>query len=99
VFKDDEVTVVQPEPLINLNTLPLPIQLASFTATVANGSRMRLDGRTISEVNNCGFYVEWRRQNDSSFVEIPNSFIPGHDTTNEPHDHTFTDNKPGFFTS
>jgi len=77
------------------NTGALPVQISSFTAMVVSGSRVRLDWRTISEVNNYGFFVERKRNDDSTFVEIPNSFIPGHGTTNEPHGYTFTDQSPG----
>jgi hypothetical protein len=71
----------------------LPVQLSRFVAAVVNQRHVRLDWTTISEVNNYGFSVERRR--DSSFTEIPNSFVPGHGTTNERHDYTFTDESPG----
>jgi hypothetical protein len=70
---------------------PLPVQLASFTARVVNNSSVRLDWRTLSEINNYGFFVERKRESDAAFVEVPNSFTPGHGTTNEPHDYSFTD--------
>lgn len=71
---------------------PLPIQLASFTGTVAGGGTVRLDWMTISEVNNYGFYVQRRRIGAMSWEEIHNSFIAGHGTTNVPQRYTFTDN-------
>jgi hypothetical protein len=49
-----------------------------------------LDWRTLSETNNYGFFVQRRRQTDSTFTEI-SSLIPGYGTTNEPHDYTWTD--------
>ncbi len=73
----------------------LPVQLSRFIATVVNQRQVRLDWTTISEINNYGFFVERKRGNDSLFTEIPNSFIPGHGTTNETHNYTFTDQSPG----
>lgn len=70
---------------------PLPIQLASFTATIIQQRHVRLDWRTLSEVNNYGFYVQRKQGSDSVFFEIPNSFVPGHGTTNEPHDYSYVD--------
>jgi photosystem II stability/assembly factor-like uncharacterized protein len=68
----------------------LPIVLASFTARHLGGTRVRLDWRTLSETNNYGFFVQRRRQTDSTFTEI-SSLIPGYGTTNEPHDYSWTD--------
>jgi hypothetical protein len=72
----------------NLNSLP--VQLASFTGTFVNGS-VRLNWRTISEINNYGFYVQRRSVGVLEWWTVDNSFVPGHGTTNEPHDYTFTD--------
>jgi hypothetical protein len=71
----------------------LPIQLASFTGRWLQSHGIRLDWRTISEVNNYGFFVQ-RRIGGSvdEWIEVSGSFIAGHGTTNEPHDYTFTDN-------
>jgi hypothetical protein len=68
----------------------LPIQLASFTATVVNGNDVRLDWRTLSEINNFGFFVQRRLQTVQTYEEIPNSFVAGNGTTNIPHDYSFT---------
>jgi photosystem II stability/assembly factor-like uncharacterized protein len=70
---------------------PLPIQLASFTGTVANGNDVILEWMTISEVNNYGFFVQRRVHNMPVFGEIPNVFIPGHGTTIEPQFYSWTD--------
>ncbi|MBX2991734.1 MAG: T9SS type A sorting domain-containing protein [Bacteroidetes bacterium] len=69
----------------------LPVQLASFTGAVVAGNNVRLDWRTISEVNNYGFYVQRRNMGATEWTEIPGSFVPGHGTTNEPRDYTYTD--------
>jgi hypothetical protein len=70
---------------------PLPIQLASFTGNRVSTNSVRLNWRTISEVNNYGFYVQ-KRIGSAEFTEIANSFINGHGTTNEPQNYSFTDN-------
>ncbi|MCZ6776020.1 MAG: T9SS type A sorting domain-containing protein [Ignavibacteria bacterium] len=71
---------------------PVPVQISSFTGTYINANSVQLDWATISEVNNYGFFVERRRANDNTFVELANSFIPGHGTTLIPHHYTYTDN-------
>jgi len=73
-----------------LSITVLPIQLASFTATVVNGNDVRLDWRTLSEINNFGFFVQRRLQTVQTYEEIPNSFVAGNGTTNIPHDYSFT---------
>jgi hypothetical protein len=70
---------------------PLPVQLVSFTGTQVSSSVIRLNWRTISEVNNYGFYVQRRANSTEQWFEIPNSFVAGHGTTNEPHDYSYTD--------
>lgn len=73
-----------------LLTAALPVQLASFTGTpVQNG--VRLDWRTISEVNNYGFYVHRKRMEEMEWHELPNSFVAGRGTTGEPQNYSFTD--------
>ena len=69
----------------------LPIQLASFTATLVDQHHVRLDWTTVSEVNNFGFEVQRRTQSDSIFLSLPNLLIPGHGTTNEPHSYFAVD--------
>ncbi|MBX2991735.1 MAG: T9SS type A sorting domain-containing protein [Bacteroidetes bacterium] len=69
----------------------LPVQLASFTGAVVNNNNVRLDWRTFSEVNNYGFYVQRRNMGATEWAEIPGSFVPGHGTTNEPRNYTYTD--------
>lgn len=74
--------------LSNIATgIALDVELASFYA-IANKREVQLFWRTISEDNNLGFEVE-RRLENTSFEKI--AFIPGHGTTNQPHDYSFTD--------
>jgi hypothetical protein len=71
---------------------PLPIQLASFTASVLSASSVRLDWITLSETNNYGFEVQKSVEAMTGYATIPNVFIPGHGTTTEPQTYTYTDN-------
>ena len=74
----------------------VPITLSSFTATV-QGSRVRLDWRTISEIANWGFHVQRSSAETTGFTNV-SPLIPGHGTTNEPHNYTWTDSAPGLGT-
>ncbi len=69
----------------------LPVQLSIFTGNVTPQNQIRLQWTTVSEVNNYGFYVERKQGSESQFIEVPNSFIAGHGTTNQPQNYTFTD--------
>ncbi len=70
---------------------PLPIQLSSFSGVILPNNQTRLDWRTTSEINNFGFYVQRKTQSEAQFVELPNSFVAGHGTTNVPQIYTWTD--------
>lgn len=70
---------------------PLPIQLLSFTAAVLQGNSVRLDWVTLSEINNYGFFVQRRVEGIGEFIDLPNSFIPGHGTTLDPQYYSWTD--------
>jgi len=76
--------------LVRVGT-PLPVQLAQFTANVVANNTVLLNWRTISEINNYGFFVQKKRSEDSSFATIPGSFVAGHGTTNEPRHYTYID--------
>jgi hypothetical protein len=69
---------------------PLPVQLASFSGAVV-GTRVLLEWRTLSEVNNFGFFVQRKHESELSWTELPNGFVPGNGTTSAPHDYTFAD--------
>lgn len=73
------------------NAVALPIQLASFTGMEIPNIGVRLNWRTISEINNYGFYIQRKSQTDSAWRELSSSFTSGHGTTNEPHDYSFLD--------
>lgn len=69
---------------------PLPIQLASFTVEAIRANAARLTWTTLTEINNYGFEIQ-RGLTSAGLVSLPNSFIPGHGTTNEPHSYSFID--------
>lgn len=70
----------------------LPVQLATFTGSYVGASSVRLNWRTVSELNNYGFYIERRRATVTEWSEVPGSFIPGRGTTSLPQEYSFTDN-------
>lgn len=73
------------------NNWLLPVQLASFTARVINQEgHVRLDWRTASETSNFGFYVQ-KSQSATSGWQTISELIPGHGTTLEPHNYSWTD--------
>jgi hypothetical protein len=74
----------------------LPIQLAYLSATRINtGQSVRVAWGTLSEINNFGFWVEKAQNLPVNFQTIPNSFVEGHGTTNEPQHYVFIDQNVG----
>ncbi len=69
---------------------PLPVQLASFAGTVQS-NHVRLEWRTLSEVNNYGYFVQRKHESETVWNELPHSFVPGHGTSSAPHDYAFAD--------
>jgi hypothetical protein len=69
----------------------LPVQLASFAASYLNDEGVQIVWTTISEINNYGFYVERKAEQEENFTELPNSFREGHGSTLEPQDYSFMD--------
>jgi hypothetical protein len=70
---------------------PLPIQLASLTAIVVNQNEVRVDWTTLTETNNYGFEVQKSADSTNDYQTLPNSFVPGHGTTVQPHSYSYTD--------
>ncbi len=70
---------------------PLPIQLGNFTGTMLDQQKVRLNWTTLSEISNYGFEVQKSGTLTSQYRTIPNSFIPGHGTTNEPRHYSWID--------
>jgi hypothetical protein len=93
VVNVDNANATSPGSHVNLlGNAPLPITLSSFTlqrSLAANG--VELAWTTISEINNYGFYIQRRAENDNAFADIPESFVAGHGTTLEPQSYSYTD--------
>lgn len=71
---------------------PLPVQLSSFTVRPIDGT-VRLTWTTISEIDNYGFCVE-RGNSPDELTDAKDGFVPGHNTTLEAHEYTWTDTAP-----
>ena len=65
----------------------VPVELASFTASVI-GNNVTLSWMTATELNNLGFQVD-RRAEEQSWEK--DGFVNGHGTTTEPQIYTFAD--------
>jgi len=79
-------TLTAPE---NINSIPLPVELSSFTVKVINDKEVKLNWITKTEVNNYGFNVE-RRINEDEWNNI--GFVEGNGNSNSPKNYSFTDN-------
>jgi hypothetical protein len=78
----------------NPSNQQLPIQLVSFNVNVLSSDGVELLWSTASEINNYGFYVQ-RSADAKTFATLPGSFQPGHGTTIEHHDYSYTDATAG----
>ncbi len=86
-----DVVVGDPKTSITFSPSSLPVQLASFTGSVLPQSQsLRFDWRTISEINNFGFYLQRKDPATLAFEDVPNSFVAGHGTTSIPREYFFT---------
>jgi hypothetical protein len=94
VFKDDQATEVPAGTLNNLNSNPLPIQLASFAATVVRNNDVEVAWKTVSETNNYGFEVYRKRNEGGEWTKL--GFIEGHGTMLAEHSYTYLDKSVGF---
>jgi photosystem II stability/assembly factor-like uncharacterized protein len=77
------------------DTIYIPVELVSFEGK-ANKNKIILEWITGSELNNNGFEIQRKFQNQS-WESI--SFILGHGTTTEEHSYSYTDfiDKPGIY--
>jgi hypothetical protein len=89
-FAGDDITssVV----FINPDDKPLPVTLTSFTGRIAqSGSGVLLEWATASEVNNYGYTVQRKLEQEGTFVDLANAFVAGNGTTIEAQKYSFTD--------
>ncbi|MGB4845021.1 MAG: T9SS type A sorting domain-containing protein [Ferruginibacter sp.] len=58
---------------------PLPVVDLQFFAKRISSSKVQLDWKTSQEINNQGFYIERKKQNENSFANLGfvNSLAPG----------------------
>lgn len=70
-------------------SVPLPVELVSFTAERANATAVAVTWRTASEKDNAGFVVE-RSLDGRTFTDASN-YITGAGTSPEAHSYAFTD--------
>ncbi|MCL4547355.1 MAG: T9SS type A sorting domain-containing protein [Bacteroidetes bacterium] len=77
---------------ITTGNQPLPVELASFTASVEDKT-VNMKWQTATEVNNFGFEIE-RSQTSKVKSETWEKvgFVQGHGNSNSPKSYTFTDN-------
>jgi hypothetical protein len=73
----------------SLTNITLPIQLASFTASVVRGNDVEVASKTVSETNNCGFEIYRKRGEPGEWAKI--GFVQGHGTTLAPQSYTYVD--------
>lgn len=73
---------------VQVITNPFDVILTAFTGTVSDG-KVVLNWTTSTEVNNSGFEIQRKHNNDNEFIAI--GFVDGKGTTNEIQNYTFTD--------
>ena len=74
------------------SSIPLPVELSSFTAKVLKSGGVQLNWRTETEVSNYGFDIE-RASSSTTPVQdwMKIGFVEGHGNSNSPKDYSFTD--------
>lgn len=80
---------------VTSGSVPIPVELVSFSVHQEDGKAI-LKWETASELNNHGFEIQRRynEENDSSFSTI--GFKPGKGTTTEPQFYEFIDEIPAY---
>ena len=75
---------------VNIIDAPLPVELNSFNAKVT-GSNVELQWKTTTEVNNHGFEVERKANDNESSTWEKVGFVEGNGNSNSPKDYSYTD--------
>lgn len=55
---------------ITLTQAPLPVLGLEFNAKRINNSKVQLDWKTVQEIDNKGFYVERKKENEINFTQL-----------------------------
>jgi hypothetical protein len=70
--------------------LEIPVELTSFTFSVLqNEKAVQINWTTATEINNSGFEIHRKAQNDNEWITI--GFVPGFGTTTETKSYSFID--------
>jgi hypothetical protein len=77
-----------------IDPVPLPIQMASFTASVVRDNDVEVAWKTVSETNNYGFEIYRRRGDAGQWDKI--GFVKGHGTTLAPQSYSYVDRPAAF---
>jgi hypothetical protein len=77
-----------------IEPIPLPIQMASFTASVVRNNDVEVAWKTVSETNNYGFEIYRRRGGAAQWTKI--GFVNGHGTTLAPQSYSYVDRPEAF---
>ena len=83
-----------------LQQVPLPVELVAFSANISADNSVILKWKTVTEINNYGFYVErLKRSRKFPTTAIDDNadwetmgFVKGHGNSNAPQNYTFADN-------
>jgi len=64
------------------------VQIAQFRAVPTLAGGVRVEWMTVSEIDNFGFEVQRKGQDDAGFSTLAGSFAPGNGTTQVPHEYS-----------
>ncbi len=87
------MTSIYVRPLSEMIDIPVAVQLSSFRFL-----KGALEWTTLSEIDNYGFYVQYRAEASQTFEDVDGSFVPGHQTTTTPQSYSYRlSGSPGFY--
>jgi hypothetical protein len=93
-YQDDNVTRATVTYDNTGGSVPLPIQMASFTASVVRDNDVEVAWKTVSETNNYGFEICRKRGESGEWNKI--AFVDGQGTTLVPQSYTYVDHAVSF---
>jgi len=93
-YQSDNSTKYNPVTATDVDNNPLPIQMASFTASVVRDNDVEVAWKTVSETNNYGFEVYRKRNENGEWKKL--GFVEGHGTTLAAQSYTYVDKSVGF---
>lgn len=87
IYDANNTSLWSPGTFINVITIPLPVELTSFTAKTI-GKTILLKWQTATEINNFGFEIQ-RQSRNEVWEQI--GFVEGNGNSNSPKDYSFID--------